>query len=315
MRPVSSDRTSAVEGYDLTMRVGVVIPVFNGAKFLREAVDSVLAQTHMPDEIVVVDDGSSDGSADLASQLLADVPTASVIRLVLNEGPATARNAGVNRLSTPLVAFLDADDFWHPNHLASLLAYLDKNVMLVSGIPDGPGSGSCIVPSECNEYELRDLIATNPINQSAVLVRRADLVASGGYAPSARYAEDFDLWARLLLGGGKVRVLPVPTYGRRVHERQVSQRNVESMIRAGWAVREQIIDRLGPDSCSAKSIRAALDHDLRAAWHVRSASAGRFLLNTRASHLIGSELASWRAKFGWQWPFWSAAAHVYDTLR
>ncbi len=100
-------------------RVSVVIPVFNGARFLGEAVESAVGQTAPPAEVIVVDDGSSDGSADLARR----IPGVTVL-VRAHAGVSAARNAGVAAASGTHFAFLDADDVWAPRKLERQLALL-----------------------------------------------------------------------------------------------------------------------------------------------------------------------------------------------
>ncbi|MBP1464209.1 glycosyltransferase family 2 protein [Candidatus Chloroploca sp. M-50] len=104
--------------------VSVIIPVYNGERFLAEAIQSVLDQTLPPDKIIVVDDGSTDGSATLVHRL------ASTARLPIhyvyqeNQGPAAARNCGLNLAQGDLIAFQDADDLWSAEKLALQVALL-----------------------------------------------------------------------------------------------------------------------------------------------------------------------------------------------
>ena len=98
------------------LRVAVVIPTYNRVRLLERALRSVLDQARVADEIIVVDDGSTDGTA----EAVADLP----VRLVrqANAGAAAARNRGVREASSPWVAFLDSDDLWDVAHLAVLTA-------------------------------------------------------------------------------------------------------------------------------------------------------------------------------------------------
>ena len=94
-------------------RVSCIVPVYNGERFLREAIESILGQTYRPMEIIVVDDGSTDASAEVAESI--GPPVVMVRRL--NQGPGAARNTGVAASHGDLVAFLDADDLWLSNKL------------------------------------------------------------------------------------------------------------------------------------------------------------------------------------------------------
>jgi len=96
-----------------TAPVAAIVPLFNGRRYIRDAIESILAQEPRPSEIVVVDDGSTDGAGDL----LASHPEIRVVRQA-NAGEAAARNRGVRETSAPLIAFLDQDDVWLPRKLA-----------------------------------------------------------------------------------------------------------------------------------------------------------------------------------------------------
>ena len=99
-----------------TPKISVVIPVYNGALFIQGALQSVLNHTAPPIEIIVVDDGSTDGTTDVVRLVNSAVP----IRYHRqdNQGPSVARNLGVSLASGDWIAFLDADDIWHPEKLA-----------------------------------------------------------------------------------------------------------------------------------------------------------------------------------------------------
>jgi glycosyltransferase involved in cell wall biosynthesis len=103
--------------------VSCIVPVRNGERYLGEALDSVLAQTHRDLEVVVVDDGSTDGSAGVAEAFGDPVR---VIRFAETMGTTRARAAGVRVAAGGLVAFLDADDLWEPERLAVQAAHLEE---------------------------------------------------------------------------------------------------------------------------------------------------------------------------------------------
>ena len=103
----------------LSHTVVVVIPLYNGARFIADALRSVLFQTRQPDEIVVVDDGSTDESVSIATSIAGHVPS---FRLVAkpNGGQSSARNLGVDVSDSSLIALLHQDDIWHPRHIEKL---------------------------------------------------------------------------------------------------------------------------------------------------------------------------------------------------
>lgn len=181
--------------------VTVVIPTYNHARFLGEAIDSVLAQTTTPAEIIVVDDGSTDRPDDV----VAKYPSVRLIRHE-NRGLAAARNTGWRAGSQPFVTFLDADDWLRPNGLEVGLAQLDRNPSAafnyaayanvywpsgrVSPVPFRP------VPADAFAAFLR----VNPIGMhGTVLYRRACLEAVGGFAEELAASEDYELYLRLAM--------------------------------------------------------------------------------------------------------------------
>ena len=127
------------------MSIAVVIPLYNGAPWIRGTIESVLGQTLSPAEVVVVDDGSTDGSPDL-------VDGVEGVRILHNPGKGAnvARNYGLEKTRSPYVAFLDQDDSWHPGHLGRLADALDET-------PDAPAAVSSLVPLvDGAEIELSD---------------------------------------------------------------------------------------------------------------------------------------------------------------
>lgn len=104
------------------MGVSVIIPVFNGSLFLKSAIQSILDQNYDPIEVIVVDDGSTDNSAEIAQSFSSKV---NLIRQK-NKGPSSARNKGIRLARHELIAFLDADDLWTDSSLAARVNFLKK---------------------------------------------------------------------------------------------------------------------------------------------------------------------------------------------
>lgn len=191
--------------------VSVVIPAYNAAAHLGDCLDSVLAQAGVAAlELVVVDDGSTDATAEVAGSR----PGVRVIRLAGNEGPSRARNAGIAAARGDLVAFLDADDLWPAGSLAARIDVLRRHPQAALAYGDcrqfddgGPhdhtlfeagrlgaaawGQGS-VVP----DAYVR-LLADNFITTGSVLVRRSAVAGTGGFAEDLRLVEDLDLWLRI----------------------------------------------------------------------------------------------------------------------
>jgi len=183
------------------MRVSVIIPTFNAAAFVVEAVQSALAQTEPPHEIIVVDDGSTDDTVARLKQF-----PITLIRQA-NAGVAVARNAGIAVATGDAIAFLDADDVWHPRKLEFQVPLFecDHCDLTATGSYAWPGdvpeiAEDCIIDLEA--IELRDLVVRNRIVTSTVLVRKDVLQAAGEFDPRLHGPEDYDLWLRVAQHAG-----------------------------------------------------------------------------------------------------------------
>ena len=187
--------------------VTVVIPAFDATPHLARSIESALEQTRPPEEILVVDDGSTDGSADLADSY---GPPVRVVRHDRNRGLATARNTGIRNATGALIALLDADDRWLPEKLERQLALLDaspSNVGVVFCLtriicPNGSAWVDCadVPPPDSDPHGfLRSLLVKNAVSGSGCspLIRRDLLLRNGGYNETLRTCEDWDLWLRL----------------------------------------------------------------------------------------------------------------------
>jgi len=181
--------------------VSVVIPAYNAEAFLAEAVESALSQTEPPHEVIVVNDGSTDGTAAVL-QAFAD-------RIIVvtqeNRGLPAARNAGAARATGAWLAFLDADDLWQPEKLARQLEVASRaNVALVytdrfniGQRGDLPEVQSQVQPLCSGDVFIDLLTCGNPITVSSVMLRTQVFRELGGFVEFLRAAEDWDLWLRL----------------------------------------------------------------------------------------------------------------------
>src|SRR5215831_4351130 len=189
----------------MSLEVSVVIPTFNRRPMVIEAIQSVLAQREVRFELIVVDDGSTDGTPDAVEGALEN--SATPVRLIQTErrGVAAARNLGVEAAAAPLIGFLDSDDLWRPEKLARQLAHLrDHREYRIS---------------QCNELWIRNGRRVNPglrhlkhagdifveslrtclISPSAVIMQTDLFRDLGGFDETMTAAEDYDLWLRILL--------------------------------------------------------------------------------------------------------------------
>lgn len=184
-------------------RVSVVIPTYNRAALCARAVRSALAQTLKDVEVIVVDDGSTDGTRErLASEF------GSAVRVLCqsNAGVSAARNAGVRAARAPLIAFLDSDDTWHVDKLEAQVAWLDSHpdfalvlcdlaIVRTDGSLAGTLSRRSRLPRDGDI--LADVLRAPALVPSTVLVRKRAFEEVGGFDADLRTAEDVDLHLRI----------------------------------------------------------------------------------------------------------------------
>ncbi|MFW0758990.1 glycosyltransferase family 2 protein [Pseudomonas sp. H11T01] len=184
--------------------VCVVIPMYNAAATIQKTLESLSHQTRLPDNVIVIDDGSSDPGPQIVQNYAAPFPL--TLLQQANEGPASARNKGILRAEETFIAFLDADDQWHPQKLEKQLALYAE----LSRLGHPVGLIDCYQLSEFSDgtrqledrrkggKHFDDFIHANVVNgTSGVLVVREIIVALGGFDPSIHFAEDRLLWTRI----------------------------------------------------------------------------------------------------------------------
>ena len=192
------------------MRFSVVIPLYNKERYVTRAVESVLAQTSRDFEIIVVDDGSTDGGASLVERTFG-----SRLRVVRqeNQGVSAARNRGIAESKSGMIAFLDADDAWSPDFLEAMerlikshpqagayaaaydvvtrLGYRRKATF--RGIDQRPWEG--VIPG----YFKASALGEPPVSSSSVAIPKKVFEDVGYFSLNERYGEDLDMWGRIAL--------------------------------------------------------------------------------------------------------------------
>ena len=194
------------------MTVSVVIPTYNRLPFLLEALETVRRQTYPADEIIVVDDGSTDGT-----EIAFQTPPAGVRYIrQKNAGPAAARNYGMHEAKCDWIAFLDSDDLWLPNKLATQKAFLEQHpgveflfAHMVLGSSTSEAEGAEILNPAVHAYcqkhagDLREfvnhLVWVNPVPTSSVLFTKAAMKRIGLMREDLHCAEDYEWWLRWAL--------------------------------------------------------------------------------------------------------------------
>jgi len=223
--------------------VSVVMPCFNAKSFVEQAARSVLGQDYGNVELIVVDDGSTDGSSEILARLAIEYPGRMTVLHQNNRGPYPARNAGLQQARGTLVAFLDADDWWTADCLRKLHRALEAAKADVAycgwqNVGDGaPGREPYVPPA----YEAEDAVALFlkgcPWPIHAALVRRSLLEQVGGFSTRMFSSMDYDLWLRILAVTRRlVRVPEVLAYYRWHDQGQISAVKWRQVLEA-WQVR------------------------------------------------------------------------------
>ncbi len=200
-----------------TPAVSFVVPVHNCEQFVREAIDSVLAQTLRDFELILIDDGSTDGSPDILAEYAAGEPRVRVLRHETARGSGAARNTGIDVARADLLALGDADDVALPERLERQKAYLDEhpNVDFVASpyaIVDVENTLIGVRRIRCAADELPDRLRRYcHLAANAAMYRTRIVREVGGYRPGFRAAQDYDLLLRLA-ERFQAGVLDVPAY-------------------------------------------------------------------------------------------------------
>lgn len=202
--------------------ISVVMPCFNAAPFIEDAMQSVLQQSYPHTELIVVDDGSTDGSTAIISRFATENPGRIVFLHQSHVGPYAARNHGLAHAHGNFIAFLDADDYWHPDALNRLHAALDATLADVAycGWQEVGEAAVHTQPQIPPDYASVDATAHFlkacpwPIN--GVLIRRHLIDTLRGFSERRPTAMEYDLWLRMLASQPvAVRVPEVLAYYRR----------------------------------------------------------------------------------------------------
>jgi glycosyltransferase involved in cell wall biosynthesis len=200
--------------------VSVVVPVYNGERFLAEAIESSLAQDYRPIEVIVVDDGSNDRTGEIARSFEG-------VRYLFqnNQGLAAARNAGIAAARGEFIALLDADDLMLPNKLVAQAQYLSdhpkvgcvlcrQKILLEPGTPEP----AWLKP---------DRVFGDPggVPPGSALIRRSAIERGGGFDPAYRLAVGIEWLGRLRDAGVAIAVIPEALMLRRIHAANLTHQN------------------------------------------------------------------------------------------
>lgn len=235
----------------MTSKITVLMSSYNSAPTLRDAVDSILAQTHCDFRLVVYDDASTDGSVDI----LRSYTDPRLDLRIISENRGLTRNLqeGLAEATTPYIARMDADDIALPERLAEQVAYMDAHPdidVLGTNVFFFDDSGREILGRQPEHHEdiALSLFFGFTMMHPTIMLRRAALVASGfNYDPHFRYSQDFDLWSRMI-SDHRFANLQKPLLRLREHPNKISRAKWVEQQRFTTEIRTRQIRRVLPDA-------------------------------------------------------------------
>jgi glycosyltransferase involved in cell wall biosynthesis len=231
----------------MTPRITAIIGSFNSAATLERAIDSILAQSVSELELIVIDDGSSDSSPDIARAAARRDDRVRALALADNVGISSSLNTAIAHAAAAIVAIQDADDYSEPGRLERQLALLD-------GEPDVALVGCRMreVDERGNDLKARTnfragdvndaLMHFNPIPNTSAAFRRAAVLEAGGYDPRYRYAMEYDLWLRVA-ERHRVVALDEALATRTMGSQNVAARHERAQIAEGIVIRTRALAR------------------------------------------------------------------------
>ncbi len=262
---------SATQSNILT--VSVVIAAFNAERTIGETLDSIAAQTFRDFELIVVDDGSTDRTAEIVAQIAIGFPQLICLRQP-NRGQPAARNAGIAAARGRYVAFVDADDLWTPEKLKKQVRYLDMHPEAGMVYSDAEvfdaasGKTLCRVSQKCRLHEgdvLERLFLKCFIPSPTPMVRRAVFDHAGLFDESRELAigEDWNMWLRIA-AVSRVGVVREPLAKVRMHAASMTgTANVETSLKAKRLIVEHAVQR-NPERLRALKARALVELEISA---------------------------------------------------
>jgi glycosyltransferase involved in cell wall biosynthesis len=217
--------------------VTVLLPVYNGEKYLAKSLDSVLKQSYSELEILLLNDGSTDGSRAIASSYAARDPRIKIIDFKENAGLIQVLNEGIRVSSGEYLARVDSDDEWiDPNKIKKQVDYLENNPECAL-----TGTNAVVVDTdddiigkfeyaESDEDIRKKILIKNQFVHSGVVMRKSAVLQCGAYNSEDKYAEDYGLWLRL---GCKYKFTNLPFAGvkyRKNPKGETSRRNRAQVV-------------------------------------------------------------------------------------
>lgn len=227
--------------------ITLFIPAYNAAAWIRDTLNSVFSQTWSDFEVLVVDDCSTDNTAEIVESF--QHPRLTLVRNAQNLGVARTRNVALNRTTTKWLACLDADDLASPDRMMVQMQYLtahpDVAVLGALGEYFEGREGLATYPVGAQAVAER-MPFDNPMMQNTVVLNVPWLKKRGlQYDPSMHYAEDYDFWARIHEAGGEIVNLPDVLVRYRFHEQSTSRSKREEQELTATRIRRRLFEHMG----------------------------------------------------------------------
>lgn len=305
--------TSPSERDESAPSISVVIPCYNAAAFLRATIESILGQTQPVLEVIVVDDGSTDDSANIAESF---GPPVRVIRQP-NQGESAARNRGIEAAGGDWVAFLDADDLWLPTKVelqAEAIRSAPADVVCVTGdfllFGEGQEERLCSLPARYDApHPLREMLVGFTVHIDCAVVRRAAALRTP-FPESILHAEDVIFFV-LLRSQGRFLRIPEPLARYRRHGPQQSQEPSHMLrtatSRLAWFVANRDLFADGDEEVIRTTLvnRHLVDHEqaVREGDAMRAAEIATGLVEMAGPmrHLLPAPLVPPQPRRWWRW--------------
>jgi glycosyltransferase involved in cell wall biosynthesis len=278
--------------------VSVVTAAYNMARYLPEAVDSVLSQDYPAIEHIIVDDGSTDDT----QQALAAYAGEPRVRVITQEnaGQTVTKNRGWQAANGELIAYLDADDAWLPGKLSKQVPCFDDPAVGVCYgrmiYVDGEGLPLPIEPMAAYDGDVTaELLIDNFVSFPTVVVRRSVLQEAGGFDESLTMSIDYDLWLRVSVNH-RFRLVDEPLARYRIWEGQMSHRTGERLDNFFRLLERFLAENPGVVPEAAVRRGYAHSYVTRARWHLKEGRRGEALADIRrALGMRPQDRRAWRS--------------------
>ncbi len=244
-------------------KVSVLMPVYNGARWVADAIDSILRQTFADFEFIIINDGSTDNSA----QIIESFNDARIrfINNPDNRGLISVLNLGLELCGGEYIARMDCDDIAMPTRLAQQVEFMDANpwvAMCATAIKMfGPKIESHIHSYEEADVHITDLVRYNPVWHPTVMMRAEFLHRFGlRYNPDCIAAEDYDMWFQILRHGGVIKNLPFVGLEYRVHGDSITGSMSQIQLNTANKIRQNVLDFLTDKIQVQNAIKSSMGH-------------------------------------------------------